>query len=170
MPKTLKTDIEKEGNNNRKNVRKFFLTILYSLKLGPHYAWFVFVMRHASWFAHRVYEKMCLIWVDVSFVHSSNLVRQLGGKLTHQSEQYVSDSTNLFDTFTHDAPRIRTTHREDPALEIYWLIKIFFSWIQFGFRVKVKMPLTKNTSERSIYYQRPVFRGIIFHFLTVKII
>ncbi len=85
------------------------------LKLGPHDVWFVFIMRHASWFAHRMYEKMCLIWVDVSFVHSSHLVHQLGGKLTHQSELYVSDSTNLFDTFTHGAPRIRTTHRVDPA-------------------------------------------------------
>ncbi len=34
------------------------------LKLGPHDAWFVFVMHEASWFAHRVYEKMCLIWVE----------------------------------------------------------------------------------------------------------
>ncbi len=34
-----------------------------SVKLGPHDARFVFVMRYASWFAHRVYEKMCLIWV-----------------------------------------------------------------------------------------------------------
>ncbi len=45
------------------------------LKLGPHDAWFIFVMRHAPLFAHRAYEKMCLIWVDVSFVHSSHLVR-----------------------------------------------------------------------------------------------
>ncbi len=71
-------------------------------KLGPHDAWFIFVMRHASWFAHRVYKKMCLIWVDVSLFHSSHLVRQLGGKLTHQSKLYVSNSTNLFDLFTHD--------------------------------------------------------------------
>ncbi len=78
-----------------------------TLKLGPHDAWFVFMMRHVSWFAHRVYEKMCIIWVDVSFVHSSHLVRQLGGKLTHQRS---------FWQFTHDAPRIRTTHRVDPAL------------------------------------------------------
>ncbi len=79
-------------------------------------AWFVFVMRHASWFAHRVYEKKRLIRVDVSFVHSSHLVRQLGGKLTHQSKLYVSESANLFDTFTHDTPRIRIMHRVDPAL------------------------------------------------------
>ncbi len=85
------------------------------LKLGPQDAWFVFMMLHVSWFAHCVYEKICIIWVDVSFVHSSHLVRQLGSKLTHQSKLYVSDSTNLFDTFTHDAPRIRTTHRVDPA-------------------------------------------------------
>ncbi len=85
------------------------------IKLGPHDAWFVFVMRHASWFAHRVCKKMCLISVDVSFVHSSHLLRQLGGKLRHQSKLYVSDSTNLFDTFTHDAPRIHTTHCVDPA-------------------------------------------------------
>ncbi len=52
----------------------------------------------------------------MSFVHSSHLVRQLGGKLTHQSELYVSDLTNRFDTFTHDAPRIRITHHVDPAL------------------------------------------------------
>ncbi len=52
-----------------------------------------------------------------SFVHLSHLVRQFGGKLAHQSKLYVSDSTNLFDTFTHDAPRIRTTHRVDPALK-----------------------------------------------------
>ncbi len=58
---------------------------------------------------------MCLIWVDVSFVHSSHVVHQLGGKLTHQSKLYVSGSTNLFDTFTHDVPRIRTTHCVDPA-------------------------------------------------------
>ncbi len=86
------------------------------IKLGPHDAWFVFGMHHASWFVHRVYEKMCLIWVDVSFVHSSHLVRQLGGTLIHQSKLYVSDLTNLFDTFIHDAPQIRTTHRVDPAL------------------------------------------------------
>ncbi len=91
------------------------------VKLGPHDAWFVFVMRHASWFAHLVYEKMCLIWVDLSFVHSSHLVRQLGGKLKHQSKLYVSDSTNLFDTFTHDAPRIRITHRMDPALKYVYI-------------------------------------------------
>ncbi len=91
------------------------LVICALLKLGPHDALFVFVMRHVSWFAHCVYEKICLIRVDVSFVHSSHLVRQLGGKLTHQSKLYVSDSTNLFDTFTHDAPWIRTTHRVDPA-------------------------------------------------------
>ncbi len=90
-------------------------TCIASLKLDPHSAWFIFLMRHASWFAHRVYEKMCLIWTDVSFVHSSHLVCQLDGKLTHQSKLYVSDSTNLFDTFTQDAPRIRTTHRVDPA-------------------------------------------------------
>ncbi len=89
------------------------------LKLGPHDAWFVFMMHHASWFAHRVYEKMCLIWVDVSFIHSSHLVRQLDGKLTHQSKLYVSDSTNLFDTFPHDAPQIRTTHHVDPAYQGY---------------------------------------------------
>ncbi len=75
-------------------------------------------MRHASWFAHLVYEKVCLIWVDVSFVHSSHLIHQFGGKLTHQSKLYVSDSTNLFKHFTHDAPRICTTHRVDPALVI----------------------------------------------------
>ncbi len=51
----------------------------------------------------------------MSFTHLSHLVRQLGSKLTHQSELYVSDSTNLFDTFTHDAPRVRTTHRMDQA-------------------------------------------------------
>ncbi len=89
-----------------------------SFKLGPHDAWFVFVMRHASWFAHCVYEKTVLIWVDVSFVYSSHLVCQLGGKLTHQSKLYVSNSTNLFDTFLHDAPRIRIAHRVDPALQV----------------------------------------------------
>ncbi len=87
----------------------------WCLKLGPHDAWFVFAMRYALWFAHHMYEKMCLIWVNVLFVHLSHLVRQLAGKLTHQSKLYVSDSTNLFDTFTHDAPRIRITHRMDPA-------------------------------------------------------
>ncbi len=51
----------------------------------------------------------------MSFVYLSHLVRQLGGKLTHQSKLYVSDSTNLLDTYTHDAPQIRTTHRVDPA-------------------------------------------------------
>ncbi len=91
-----------------------YIQFLITIKLGPHNVWFVFVMRHTSWFAHRVYEKMCLIWVDVSF-------RQLGGKLTHQSKLYVLDSTNLFDTFTHDAPRIRTTHREDPTLAVHEL-------------------------------------------------
>ncbi len=33
------------------------LTSDQKLKLGPHDAWFVFVMCHASRFAHRVYEK-----------------------------------------------------------------------------------------------------------------
>ncbi len=82
--------------------------------------WCVVRIRDASWFVHCVCEKMCLIWVDVSFVHSSHLVRQLGGKLTHQSKLYVSDSTNLFDTFTHDAPRIRTTHHVNPALDTFF--------------------------------------------------
>ncbi len=59
------------------------------------------------------------IWVDVSSVHSSQLVRQLVGKLTHQKKLYVSDSTNLFDTFTDDAPQILTTHRVDPAWHIH---------------------------------------------------
>ncbi len=53
------------------------------IKLGPHDVWYVFVMRDASWFGHHVYEEMCVIWVNVSFVHSSHLVRQVGGKLTH---------------------------------------------------------------------------------------
>ncbi len=53
----------------------------------------------------------------MSFVHSSHLVRQLGGKLTHQSKLYGSDSTNLFDTFTYDAPQIHTMHRVNPALQ-----------------------------------------------------
>ncbi len=85
------------------------------IKLGPHDVWFVFVMRHVSWFTHRVYEKMCLIWVGVSFVHLSHLVRQFGGKLTHQSKLYVSDSTIFLNTFTHNTPQIRTMHRVDPA-------------------------------------------------------
>ncbi len=55
----------------------------------------------------------------MSFVHLSHLVRQLGGKLAHESQLYVSDSTNLFDAFTHDAPRIRTTHCVDPALNTF---------------------------------------------------
>ncbi len=59
----------------------------------------------------------------MSFVHSSHPVRQLGGKLTHQSKLYVSDLTNLFDTFTHDTPQICTTHRVDPALK---LVHFFF--------------------------------------------
>ncbi len=63
------------------------------VKLGPHDAWFLFVMRYDS---RIVYEKMCLIWVDVSFVHSSHLVHQFGSKLTHQSKLYVPDWTNLF--------------------------------------------------------------------------
>ncbi len=54
-----------------------------SIKLGPHDVRYVFVMRHASWFTHRVHEEICVIWVNVSFVHSSHLVRQVGGKLTH---------------------------------------------------------------------------------------
>ncbi len=45
------------------------------------------------------------------------MVPQLGGKLTHQSKLYASDSMNLFDTFAHDAPRIRSVHRVDRALE-----------------------------------------------------
>ncbi len=106
-----------KANGSRISVIHYLIQTIY-VKLGPHDAWFVFVMRHASWFSHRVYEKMCLIWVDVSFVHLSHLVRQLDSKLTHESKLYVSDSTNLFDTFTHDAPRIRTTHRVDPAIEI----------------------------------------------------
>ncbi len=60
------------------------------------------------------------------FVHSSHLVCLLGGKLTHQSKLYVSDSTNLVNTFTHDAPRIRTTHCVDPALPILTIFLISF--------------------------------------------
>ncbi len=67
-----------------------------NVKLGPRDMWFVFKMHHALWFAHCEYEKMCLIWVDKSFVHLSHLVHQFGGKLTHQSKLYESDSTNLF--------------------------------------------------------------------------
>ncbi len=54
----------------------------------------------------------------MSFVHLSHLVRQLSGKLTPQSKLNVSDSTNLFDIFTHDVPQICTTHCEDPALQV----------------------------------------------------
>ncbi len=96
------------------------MSVCYKVKLGQYDAWFVFVMRHASWFTHRVYEKMCLIWGDVSSFHSSHLVRQFVGKLTHQSKLYVLDSKNLLNTFTYDAPQIRTTHRVDPALDYMW--------------------------------------------------
>ncbi len=56
---------------------------MVSLKLGPHDVWYMFVMCDPSWFVHRVYEEICVIWANVSFVHSSHLVRQSGGKLTH---------------------------------------------------------------------------------------
>ncbi len=52
-------------------------------KLCLHHAWYVLMMRHTSWFAHRVHEKMCVIWADVSFVHSLHLVCQVDDKLTH---------------------------------------------------------------------------------------
>ncbi len=53
------------------------------MKLGPHDVWYAFMMRDATWFAHGVYEEICVIWVDVSFVHSSHLAHQVGSKLTH---------------------------------------------------------------------------------------
>ncbi len=67
------------------------------LKLGPHDEWYVFVMCDASWFAHHVYEEICVIWVDVSFVYSLQLVHQVGNKLTHQSKRIK----NICDSLSH---------------------------------------------------------------------
>ncbi len=90
-----------------------------------------FCKAGSTQFVVRICDASCVmirascVWKNVSnlsrwsFVHLSHLVRQLGGKLTHQSKLYVSDSTNLFDTFTHDVPQICTTHRVDPALSTF---------------------------------------------------
>ncbi len=73
------------------------------IKLGSHYVWYVFVMRDASWFAHRVYEEICEIWVDVSFVHSSHMVHQVGGKLTYikANESQISAIYYLIQTIIY---------------------------------------------------------------------
>ncbi len=40
----------------------------------------------------------CVIWMDVSFVHSLHLVRQVGGKLTHIKVKRITD---LCDSLSH---------------------------------------------------------------------
>ncbi len=96
----------------------------------------------------------------MSVVHLSHLVRQLCGKLTHQSKLYVSDSTNLFDTFTHDAPRIRITHRVDPTLRMspsYLLITL--SGECQATRVSLILCTTPPTPSCLVYiYFRCIFR------------
>ncbi len=123
-----------------------------SLKLGPHDVWFVFVMHHASWIAHRMYEKICLIWVDVSIVHSPHPVSQFVGKLTHQSKLYVSDSTNLLNTFTHDAPRIRNTHCVDPALYAHLVHEPFGALVYTRVYTRWEMLRERNENEAWFFH------------------
>ncbi len=63
------------------DIRRFHPSMCTKLKARS--AQCVVRVCDASWFAHRVYEEIYINWVDVSFVHSLHLVRQVGGKLTH---------------------------------------------------------------------------------------
>ncbi len=81
------------------------------VKLGPHDARFVFVMRHDS---RIVCMKKCVCHSFIRHMWFASLAVNW-----HIKANCMCQIRQIFlNTFTHDAPQIRTTHRVDPVLYV----------------------------------------------------
>ncbi len=104
---------------------------LFFVKLGPHNAWYVFVVRHV-WMCQKDSSNLThTVCFDVSIYRPNGEPDVTNEWMTHLLKVDTFFHTHDARIMTHDASQIRTTHRVDLALGIllHWFVLASCPWI-----------------------------------------
>ncbi len=121
-----------------------------TIKLGPHDAWYVFVVRHV-WMCQKDLSNLThTVCFDVSIYHQIGEPDVTNEQITHLLKLDTFFHTQDARIMTHDASQIRTTHCVDPAWD---------RTIQFFCGSGRMSRLLPSTVIESVYFPALVTRG-----------